>query len=48
MNLNYKEGGTYGQGKIRFLLAQHCAPTLAGLKAASMVVLGCTAIVSVL
>ena len=37
-----------GKEKLDFLLAQHCAPTLAGMKAASMVALGCTAIVSVL
>ena len=37
-----------GKEKLDFLLAQNCAPTLAGLKAASMVDLGCTAIVSVL
>ena len=35
-----------GKEKLDFLLAQHCAPTLVGLKAASMVALGCTAIVS--
>ena len=37
-----------GKEKLDFLLAQHCDHTLAGLKADSMVVLGCTAIVSVL
>ena len=48
MNLNYKRRELMGKEKLDFLLAQHCAPTLAVLKAASMVVLGCTAIVSVL
>ena len=48
INLNYKRRELMGKEKLDFLLAQNCAPTLAGLKAASMVDLGCTAIVSVL
>lgn len=39
MSINYKKEEAMGRENFDLLLAQHCAPTLSGLKAASMVAL---------